>query len=59
MEEHEVEVVFRGRAKPSANMYKRGYTIHLVNKKSAEPQEAPPSAPATPPATPPEEKKQG
>lgn len=40
-----------GRAKPSSQMYKRGYTIHLINEKAAKPQEAPtPPAPPIPPA---------
>ena len=37
-----------GRAKPSSNMFKRGYTIHLVNK-LAKPQEAPTVPPPAPP----------
>lgn len=48
-------ILWGGRAKPSHPMYKRGYTIHLINEKAAKPQEAP-----TPPAkpTPPPEKEE-
>lgn len=43
------KVTHLGRAKPSSNMYKRGYTIHLVNKTAAKPQEAPTVPPPAPP----------
>lgn len=47
MKPEDVKVNDLGRAKPSSNMYKRGYSIHLVNKKSGQPQESP--APLPPP----------